>query len=187
ARRPARGRDRAHAGRRPRVHRGAARERAAPGRHGDERDRRQRERRREPERRRDRAEARPRDEGHALRADPEATLSSPRAGGYHPARLARIAAVSAVVCNYNGERYLEDCLRAVLAQEPDEVLVVDDASTDGSVALVRARFPAVEVLVLDRNRGPCAARNAGMRAARQRWVLAVDNDAVLEPDVLAKL
>ena len=101
--------------------------------------------------------------------------------------MARIAAVSAVVCNFNGEAYLVDCLRSVLAQAPDEVIVVDDASSDGSVALVRAQFPAVEVLVLDRNRGPCAARNAGMRAARNRWVLAVDNDAVLEPGVLAKL
>ena len=101
--------------------------------------------------------------------------------------MPRLPAVSAVVCNYNGERYLEDCLRALLAQGADEVLVVDDASTDGSVALVRERFPGVEVLVLARNRGPCAARNAGMRAARHRWVLAVDNDAVLEPDVLAKL
>lgn len=101
--------------------------------------------------------------------------------------MARIPAVSAVVCNYNGERYLEDCLRSVLAQGPDEVIVVDDASTDGSVALVRARFPQVEVLELARNSGPCAARNAGMRAARNRWVLAVDNDAVLAEDVLAKL
>jgi GT2 family glycosyltransferase len=101
--------------------------------------------------------------------------------------LARIAAVSAVVCNYNGEAYLVDCLRSVLAQGPDEVIVVDDASSDGSVALVRDRFPTVEVLVLPENRGPCAARNAGMRAARHRWVLAVDNDALLEPDVLEKL
>jgi hypothetical protein len=101
--------------------------------------------------------------------------------------LSRIPAVSAVVCNFNGEAYLVDCLRSVLAERPDEVIVVDDASSDGSVALVRARFPGVEVLVLDRNRGPCAARNAGMRAARHRWVLAVDNDAVLEPGVLAKL
>jgi GT2 family glycosyltransferase len=101
--------------------------------------------------------------------------------------LARIPAVSAVVCNYNGGATLADCVRSVLAQEPDEVIVVDDASTDGSVALLRADFPAVEVLVLARNRGPCAARNAGMRAARSRWVLAVDNDALLEPGVLAKL
>lgn len=92
-----------------------------------------------------------------------------------------------MVCNYNGEDYLAECLTAVLAQAPDEVIVVDDASSDGSLALLAARFPAVEVIRLTENRGPCAARNAGMRAARHRWVLAVDNDAVLEPGVLARL
>lgn len=96
--------------------------------------------------------------------------------------------VSAVVCNYNGAGYLEDCLRSILAQDGvDEVIVVDNASEDGSVALVRERFPTVEVLELRENRGPCVARNAGMRAARHRWVLAVDNDAVLEPGMLARL
>ncbi len=100
----------------------------------------------------------------------------------------RIEGISAVVCNFQGEAYLEECLRSVLSQEGiDEVLLVDDASTDGSVALVRERFPSVRVIRLAENRGPCAARNAGMRAARRRFVLAVDNDAVLEPDVVRKL
>jgi len=99
----------------------------------------------------------------------------------------RIQAVSAVVCNYNGETYLEDCLRSVLAQGADEVIVVDDGSSDRSAALVRERFPHVELLLLGQNRGTCAARNAGMRAARFPWVLAVDNDTVLAPDVLSKL
>lgn len=124
-------------------------------------------------------------------ARPPASRASPaRRQGYHPAPLAsppRISGVSAVVCNYNGEAYLAACLESVLAQAPDEVIVVDDASSDGSVALVRERFPEVEVLRLARNGGPCVARNAGMRAARHRWVLAVDNDAVLEPGVLDKL
>ena len=100
----------------------------------------------------------------------------------------RIAGVSAVVCNYNGEDYLEECLNSVLAQEDvDEVLVVDDVSTDGSLALLAERFPQVRVIQMPRNGGPCAARNAGMRAARNRFVLAVDNDAVLEPGLLAGL
>ncbi len=97
--------------------------------------------------------------------------------------------VSAVVCNYQGEGYLADCLGALrgLAQAPDEVIVVDDGSTDGSVALVRESFPDVRVLELGHNRGPCAARNAGLAAARNRAVLLVDNDVVVRPDVLAKL
>ncbi len=100
----------------------------------------------------------------------------------------RIPGVTAVVCNFNGEAYLPECLRSVLDQEGvDEVLVVDDASTDGSVALVRERFPAVRVIELPVNGGPCIARNAGMRAARNRWVLAVDNDANLLPDTLRRL
>jgi GT2 family glycosyltransferase len=104
------------------------------------------------------------------------------------AEARRIGGISAVVCNFQGEAYLEECLRSVLAQEGiDEVLLVDDASTDASVALVRERFPSVRVLELAENRGPCAARNAGMRAARHGFVLAVDNDAVLEPGVVQKL
>jgi GT2 family glycosyltransferase len=99
-----------------------------------------------------------------------------------------IPGVTAVVCNFNGEAYLPECLRSVLDQEGvDEVLVVDDASTDGSVALVRERFPEVGLIELAVNGGPCVARNAGMRAARHRWVLAVDNDAVLTPEVLPRL
>ncbi|MFN0009014.1 MAG: glycosyltransferase family 2 protein [Planctomycetota bacterium] len=97
--------------------------------------------------------------------------------------------ISVVVVNWNGERYLDGCLESVAALEGgvSEVLVVDNASTDGSVALLRERHPTVRVVRLDENRGPARARNAGMRAAANRWVLALDNDAVLSPDVLAKL
>ena len=92
------------------------------------------------------------------------------------------------MCNYNGAGYLEDCLTSVLAQEGlDEVLLVDDASTDESLDLVRERFPSVRIVEMPRNGGPCAARNAGMREARNAWVLAIDNDTILEADVLPKL
>ncbi|MCZ6597170.1 MAG: glycosyltransferase family 2 protein [Planctomycetota bacterium] len=97
--------------------------------------------------------------------------------------------VSAVVCNYEGERYLADCLESLLTQEdpPDEVIVVDNGSTDGGVALIRERFPWVRVVELGENTGASGARNVGMRTAKHRWVLAVDNDTVLRPDVLSKL
>ncbi|MBL8901244.1 MAG: glycosyltransferase family 2 protein [Planctomycetes bacterium] len=101
----------------------------------------------------------------------------------------RTAAVSAVVVNYQGERYLERCLGALVAlgNELDEIVLVDDASTDGGLALAQRAFPSVRIVALDRNGGPCVARNRGLAEARHRWVLLVDNDAVIEPDALRKL
>ncbi len=100
----------------------------------------------------------------------------------------RVEGISAVVCNYNGAAYLIDCLRSIAVQEGvDEILVVDDASTDDSIERAREAFPDVRFLELERNGGPCVARNAGMRAAKHRFVLAVDNDAVLTDGVVPKL
>jgi GT2 family glycosyltransferase len=106
------------------------------------------------------------------------------------ARSARsLGPISVVVCNFDGERYLDDCLLAVAAMrgEVGEVIVVDNASTDRSLAILAERHPAVRVISMPENRGPCPARNAGMRAARHRWVLALDNDALVAPDTLEKL
>lgn len=110
--------------------------------------------------------------------------------GADPSALSEPAEpVSAVVCNYNGERYLEGCLDALLAQQGglDEIIVVDNASSDGSLELIRRKYPSVKLLRMPANHGPCPARNAGMRAARNRLVLAVDNDALPRPDVLRRL
>ena len=100
-----------------------------------------------------------------------------------------MAKISAVVCNYNGEGYLPACLDALLAEGEAlaEIIVVDNGSTDASLELVRTRYPGVRLLDLGHNAGPGAARNAGMRAASQRFVLAVDNDAELLPGALAQL
>jgi GT2 family glycosyltransferase len=97
--------------------------------------------------------------------------------------------ISVVIVNYNGEAYLDECLASVaaLTAPVDEVIVVDNASTDRSVALLAERHANVRVVSMDRNDGPAPARNAGMSAARNRWVLALDNDAVCTPDMLEKL
>src|SRR5437762_13200421 len=94
-----------------------------------------------------------------------------------PAVNRGLGPISVVVCNYNGERYLDECLAAVekLEGRVDEVIVVDNASTDASLSILRERWPRVRVIPMPRNEGPCPARNAGMRAARNRWVLALDN------------
>ena len=102
---------------------------------------------------------------------------------------AALGGISVVVCNYNGEQHLGLCLDSILAQTlaVEEILIVDNASTDASLALAGERCPRAQVLVMKENNGPCPARNAGLRAANHPWVLLVDNDAVLEPDVLEKL
>src|SRR5215210_1576996 len=81
-----------------------------------------------------------------------------------------------------------DLLEALghLAELPEEppIVVVDNASGDGTPEAVRERFPAVEVIALPDNRGP-AARNAGVQRARTPYVAFNDDDSAWEPGALA--
>ena len=88
---------------------------------------------------------------------------------------------SLCVINYNGEAYLRQSLPAALRQAGlfEEILLVDNGSSDGSVELVEREFPAVRVVQLGENRGACGARNAGIREARTDLLLFLDNDVFL--------
>ena len=83
--------------------------------------------------------------------------------------------------NYNGEAYLRESLPAVLRQAErfEEILLVDNGSSDGSLDLVEREFPAVRAVRLGGNRGACGARNAGLREAKTDLVLFLDNDVIL--------
>jgi GT2 family glycosyltransferase len=96
---------------------------------------------------------------------------------------------SVIVLNYNGRNWLEDCLTAALGQmkEGQELILVDNASTDESVELVRARFPAVRVLALDWNSGFAQGNNMGARAARGRYLAFLNNDTIPQPGWLSAL
>jgi GT2 family glycosyltransferase len=97
--------------------------------------------------------------------------------------------VTITVVNYNGAAYLDDCLEALLQVRGPvaEILVVDNASTDESLELIRRRAPAVRLVALSTNAGPCASRNAGLAEARTDWVLQMDSDVILQPDTLELL
>lgn len=97
--------------------------------------------------------------------------------------------VTLCIINYNGEHRLDHVLAAAARSTLpfSEILVVDDASTDGSVALLRRSHPAVRVVTQTRNGGPGAARNAGFRSATHDLILFVDNDVALEPSCAAAL
>jgi GT2 family glycosyltransferase len=97
---------------------------------------------------------------------------------------------SICIANYNGEQLLVDCLDSVFGQQCDvnfEVIVHDDASTDGSVALLRDRYPQVELLASEENVGFCISNNRMVEHARGEFVLLLNNDAALFPDALATL
>jgi succinoglycan biosynthesis protein ExoO len=100
--------------------------------------------------------------------------------------------VSVVMANHDGARHLEDAVRSVLGQTLAdlELIAVDDASTDDSVArLERAavRDGRLRILTNGRNGGPAASRNRALAAARGRWIAVVDSDDLMAPDRLARL
>lgn len=83
--------------------------------------------------------------------------------------------------NYNGEAHLRQTLPAAVARAEEfaEILLVDNGSTDGSVAFVERHFPMVRILRVGENRGPGGARNLGIRAAVSDRILLLDNDVIL--------
>jgi GT2 family glycosyltransferase len=97
--------------------------------------------------------------------------------------------VSVVIVTWNGRRYLDACLTALAAQRGVawEAIVVDNASTDGTSEYLRAQYPWVRVITLDTNRGFAGGNNAGVAAARGRFVALLNNDTVVEPGWLAAL
>ncbi len=97
--------------------------------------------------------------------------------------------VSFVIANYNGVGVLPECLASILAQtvRDFEVIVVDDASTDGSLELLRRDYPQVTVVVNERNRGLPHSLNRGYRAARGEWVAFLNNDVVLDGEWLRSM
>lgn len=99
--------------------------------------------------------------------------------------------ITVVIPNYRGINFIRDCLTALFAQEPGtpsfEVLVVDNASKDGSVELIREEFPWVRLVCLEENTGFCHGVNVGIRESTSPYVLLLNNDTRVFPDFLKRL
>lgn len=91
---------------------------------------------------------------------------------------------SVIIPHWNGKQFLQPCLDALAAQTyPDiEVIIVDNASTDGSQAYIKEHYPSVRLIELNTNTGFTGACNAGMKAAKGDYVSLLNNDTEVDPN-----
>ena len=97
--------------------------------------------------------------------------------------------VSVIIVNWNVRDFLRDCLRSVYQQTRDiafEIIVVDNASSDGSVEMLKREFPQVKLLDNSENKGFAAASNQGMAIAKGRYFLLLNPDTVILDNAIAK-
>lgn len=94
--------------------------------------------------------------------------------------------VSVIVLSWNSLRFLEACLASVLAQTWPvvELIVVDNASEDGSASFVKERFASATLVESPVNLGFCGGNNLGLTRAHGAYVLFLNADAILDPNYL---
>ena len=98
--------------------------------------------------------------------------------------------VSITLLNWNGRDFLDNCLDSVLAQTyPNiELIVVDNASTDGSVAWLEEHFGSkITLIVNSANIGFSRGMNVGMKAASGRYIMPLNFDVIMEPGYVAAM
>jgi GT2 family glycosyltransferase len=97
--------------------------------------------------------------------------------------------VAVIILNWNGRAYLEECLNALAAQTrpADTITLVDNGSSDDSVAFVRARFPGVAIQANGGNLGFAAGNNAALRRLAADVAVLLNPDVILNPGCLAAL
>ncbi|MBI3576815.1 glycosyltransferase family 2 protein [Candidatus Gottesmanbacteria bacterium] len=97
--------------------------------------------------------------------------------------------VSIVLVNWNGKAYIGACLRSLgkIVYPSCEVIVVDNASTDGSVSFIRRNFPHTHVIANKKNLGFAAGCDAALGSARGTFILLLNPDTTVEPGFLAYL
>ncbi len=102
-----------------------------------------------------------------------------------------MAKITVVIPNYNGIKYLEGCLASLYQQEegtPDfDVLIVDNASGDGSIEQAEALFPQARIIRLQENTGFCHAVNVGIQSSETPYVILLNNDTKVKTGFIKSL
>lgn len=98
--------------------------------------------------------------------------------------------LSIIIVGWNTRDFLRDCLASIdanLGSLSAEVIVIDNASSDGSAEMIAAEFPCVRLIANTVNRGFAAANNQGLKAAGGRYLLLLNPDTVILDDVLPRI
>lgn len=93
--------------------------------------------------------------------------------------------VACIMPLYNYAEYLDEALKSVFSQSilPDEVIVVDDCSTDNPKPIID-KYPSVIYIKHDKNRGLSASRNTGIKHAKSKYCFSFDSDDIMRPDCI---
>jgi GT2 family glycosyltransferase len=98
--------------------------------------------------------------------------------------------VSVIILNYNGKEYIEECIDSILRQtcKDREIIVVDNGSTDGSLAIIKEKFAGRIRLIENKdNLGFAGGNNVGISSARGSYIALLNNDAVPDVNWLSEL
>jgi hypothetical protein len=97
--------------------------------------------------------------------------------------------VSIVVLNWNGEDIIKECIYSLLDQTYSnyEIIIVDNASTDNSVDIIKNEFPEIRLIINQKNLGFASGNNIGIRTAKGKYIALFNNDAVADRNWLLKL
>lgn len=96
--------------------------------------------------------------------------------------------VAVVILNHNGKKYLEQFLPAVVECSTDsQVVVADNGSTDGSVELIKKKFPSVHIILLGRNEGFSKGYNLALQQIQARYYVLLNSDVEVTPGWLTPL
>src|SRR5216683_1379534 len=97
--------------------------------------------------------------------------------------MSRTPKVSIVILNWNGRKRLEKCLKSIekVTFSSKEIVVVNNGSTDDSKEFLKKNYPRIRVVELEKNVGYAMGKNIGVKHAKGKYILALDNDTTVTP------
>lgn len=92
-----------------------------------------------------------------------------------------------VIPNFNGMKYIENCMKSIYTNIPCDVVIVDNASTDGSREWISQNCAEHKLIYNDENKGFCGAVNQGILASETEYVILLNNDTEVDDNFVAEL